>query len=85
MDLPAELVADGLAVLGDGGLGMTARLSLPSESDERECRTRTAEVIRRWRERAESPVTDHATAVVCRTVARAGEAIAADLDAGRPT
>ena len=85
MDLPAELVAEGLAVLGDVGLGTTARLSLPSGSDERECRTRTSEVIRRWRERAESPVTDHATAVVCRTVVRAGEAIAAELDARRPT
>jgi hypothetical protein len=82
-DLPAEIVAEGLAMLGDDGLGATARLSLSPGSDERECRTRTSEVIRRWRERAESPVTDHATAVVCRTVVRAGEAIAADLDARR--
>ena len=85
VDLPAEFVAEGLVVLGDGGLHATARLSLPPGSDERECRARAAEVIRRWRERAESPVTDHATAVVCRTVVRAGEVIAADLDAGRPT
>ena len=83
VDLPAEFVAEGLVVLGDDGLDVRARLSLPPGSDERECGARTSEVIRRWRERAESPLTDHASAVVCRTVVRAGEAIAAELDGGR--
>ncbi len=76
VDLPPDLLAEGLAVLGDAGPSASERLGLPPGSGERQRRARAWDAARRWRERAENPVTDHSSAVACRTVLRAFEALA---------
>lgn len=73
--LPPEALADGLALLGDAGPAPRARLRLPPDSPDAECRARAGQAVHRWRTWAENPLVDHATAVLCRTVVRTCEGI----------
>lgn len=62
-----------------GGRGMAAheRLDLPASATPEELRAAAVAAVARWRARAESPLTDRATATRCRLVVRSCEALAA--------
>ena len=76
--LPPEAVGEGLALLGDAGPAVHARLRLPADRPDEECRARAAQAVHRFRAWAENPLADHAAAALCRTVVRTCEGIVAD-------
>jgi 50S ribosome-binding GTPase len=75
--LPPEAVGEGLALLGDAGPAVHARLGLPPDRPDRECRATAAHAVHRWRAWAENPLADDAAARLCRTVVRTCEGIVA--------
>lgn len=86
--LSPELTAEMLRLAGDEGVTPNERLGLEPRASRAEVRSQAMEQVHRWRVRAESPLTDRATAELCRIVVRSCEGILAqtdDLSGSRPT
>ena len=66
-------------ILGGKGTAAHLRLGLQGYADDETLRERVNEKLAHWRGLAESPLTDRATAGVCRVVIRSLDQIAADL------
>jgi hypothetical protein len=67
--------AEMLRLVGAEGISAAERLGLRQDSSLDEMRTLALSHVRRWRRRAEHPLTDRATAELCRIVVRSCEAI----------
>jgi hypothetical protein len=73
--------AEAEVLVGGHGPGPRERLALSVDATDAEVRAEAAERLRRWRARAESPLTDRAAAEVCRVVVRSCEGILAEVPA----
>jgi GTPase SAR1 family protein len=67
-------------LLGGRGTGVDARLDLPAAPAPDEIRAAALDALRRWRERAENPLSDRATTAICAVVIRSCEGILAGVD-----
>jgi hypothetical protein len=79
--LSAELTEEAERIVGGSGVDLPHRLGLPDSATEDELRGRALENLRRWRSQAENPLTDRASADVCRIVVRSCEAAVAGIAA----
>lgn len=77
--LDADAAEEADRLIGGSGTSAPARLGLPSSAGGDEIRARVADAIARWRDAAESPLADHATADICRLVIRSIEGAASEL------
>jgi hypothetical protein len=75
--LAPELTAEMLRLVGSEGVSPAERLGLPPDAPRTEVRSRAMDHVARWRARAEDPLTDRATAELCRIVVRSCEGILA--------
>ncbi|MHA6668413.1 dynamin family protein [Homoserinimonas sp. A447] len=73
--LPPELTAEMLRLAGSQGLSPVERLGLEPDAPPAEVHSRALSEVHRWRARSESPLTDRATAELCRIVVRSCEGI----------
>ena len=79
LPLPEADAADAQVILGGKGTAAHLRLGLAEYADDETLRERVNEKLAHWRGLAESPLTDRATAGVCRVVIRSLDQIAADV------
>jgi hypothetical protein len=77
LTLSSELSEEVERLIGGRGVGVAHRLALPENSPATEMRSAALSALHRWRTRAESPLTDRATAEVCHIVVRSCEAVLA--------
>jgi len=77
--LAADHVGHAERILGGTGTSGEARMGLELGDSPVQVRAAALDALRQWRERAESPVTDHATAAACRVVTRSCEGVLASL------
>jgi hypothetical protein len=82
LPFPAERCAEVEQVVGGSGTAPHQRLGLPPEAAPAEVRAAAIDGVRRWRMMAENPMTDRATAEICRIVIRSYEALVAGAPAG---
>ena len=73
--LDPELAAEMLRLVGSEGISPAQRLGLHPDAPHTEVRSQALSQVQRWRVRAESPLTDRATAELCRIVVRSCEGI----------
>lgn len=76
--LESRLAAELRRLVGGDGTTPTERLGLPADASRAEIRSVAQLQIQRWRTRAENPLTDRATADLCRIAVRSCEGILAD-------
>ena len=81
LPLPDADAADAQLILGLKGTAAHVRLGLAGYADDETIRELVTEKLAHWRGLAESPLTDRATAGVCRVVIRSLDQIAADVAA----
>ena len=81
LPLPDADAADAQVILGGKGTAAHLRLGLPGYADDETLRELVDAKLAYWRGLAESPLTDRATAGVCRVVIRSLDQIAADVAA----
>ncbi|ANY06828.1 dynamin family protein [Pseudonocardia sp. HH130630-07] len=74
---PPEALVDAERLLGGDGGSVAARLGLDDGVGPREVHDAAAEALRRWRRRAESPLTGRASAEAARIVVRSCEGLLA--------
>ncbi len=77
LTLPREVRLEAERLLGGMGTGVDARLDLPAAPAPDEVRTAALDALIRWRQRAENPLSDRATAGICAVVIRSCEGILA--------
>jgi hypothetical protein len=82
ISLEPALADEMLRLVGNEGISATQRLGLRADAPRSEVRSRALTQVQRWRERAESPLTDRATAELCRIVVRSCEGILAQAGSG---
>ncbi|MFB7894224.1 dynamin family protein [Microbacterium sp. NPDC056044] len=75
--LPAERIAEAERILGGSGDGAATRVGLGDGVGDDEVRRRVRELLARWRELAESPLTERAAVSLCHVVIRSLEQVAA--------
>jgi hypothetical protein len=80
LTLPRDARLEAERLLGGLGTGVDARLDLPAAPAPDEIRTAALDALTRWRQRAENPLSDRATAAVCAVVIRSCEGILAGVD-----
>nr|WP_222132453.1 dynamin family protein [Pseudonocardia sp. C8] len=74
---PPEALAEAERLLGGDGGSAPARLGLPEDAGPRDVHDTAADALRRWRRRAESPLTGRASAEAARVVVRSCEGLLA--------
>ncbi|MGI9002228.1 MAG: dynamin family protein [Pseudonocardia sp.] len=79
LTLPPDAVAEAERLLGGMGAGPVERLGLAAEPTDQEQRAAAIDALRRWRARAESPMTDRVTRDACQVVTRTCEGLLARL------
>jgi hypothetical protein len=79
LGLAPGLSAEVERLTGGSGIDTATRLGLPRDAPAEELKASALSALQRWRTRAESPMTDRATAEVCRIVARSCEAALAEV------
>jgi hypothetical protein len=77
IDLPADAATEAEQLLGGFGISAEVRVGLDRGASSEHVRAAANDALRRWRERAESPVTDRATASACRIITRSCEGVLA--------
>ncbi len=77
--LPTEARTEAERLLGAHGTRPQERLGLPQEAEPRELRDAALAALRRWQQRAESPMSDRPTAEAARVVTRSCEGMLAWL------
>lgn len=86
LSLAPPLATEAERLLGGDGISAARRLGLADGASDAEVGATALTCLRRWRARAEDPLTDRATAEVCRTVVRSCEGVLArGGSAGRGT
>jgi hypothetical protein len=73
--LQADVRGEAERLLGGDGVEPAVRLGLGEEAAGAEVRAAAADAVRRWRIRAENPLTDRRMVELCRTVVRSAESI----------
>jgi hypothetical protein len=79
LSMPQDARLEAERLLGGLGTGVDDRLELPAAPAPDEVRAAALDALSRWRQRAENPLTDRATAALCSVVIRSCEGILADL------
>jgi Dynamin family len=77
LTLPRDARLEAERLLGGLGTGVDARLDLPAAPAPEEIRAAALDALTRWRQRAENPLSDRATAAACAVVIRSCEGILA--------
>jgi len=77
--LPPDATKEAERLLGGWGISAEVRVGLERGAPAAQVRTAATDALRRWRERAESPVTDRTTASACRIITRSCEGVLADV------
>ena len=73
VDLTAAAATEAERLLGGLGTSAEVRVGLERGASSAHVRKAAADALQRWRERAESPITDRTTAAACRIVTRSCE------------
>jgi hypothetical protein len=81
LDLSPDATTDAERLLGGSGTSAELRVGLERGASAAQVRSAAMDALRRWRERAESPLTDRATAAACRVVTRSCEGVLAQTHA----
>jgi Dynamin family len=79
LTLPRDARVEAERLLGGAGTGVDARLDLPAAPAPDEVRAAALDALRRWRERAENPLSDRATSAASAVVIRSVEGILAGV------
>ncbi len=79
VDLPADAATEAERLLGGLGTSAEVRVGLERGASSAHVQRAAADALRRWRERAESPLTDRTTASACRIVTRSCEGVLAGV------
>jgi Dynamin family len=79
LTLPPDARLEAERLLGGLGTGVDARLDLPAAPAPEEVRAAALDALTRWRQRAENPLSDRATAATCAVVIRSCEGILASV------
>ena len=77
--LPPEAATEAERLLGGCGISAEVRVGLDRGAPAAHVRAAATDALRRWRERAESPVTDRTTASACRIITRSCEGVLASV------
>jgi len=77
--LPPDAAKEAERLLGGFGIAAEVRVGLDRGAPAAHVRAAATDALRRWRERAESPVTDRTTASACRIITRSCEGVLADV------
>jgi len=77
--LPSGAVTEAERLLGGTGTSVRIRVGLSPAAADAQIRQAAIDALRRWRERAESPLTDRTTVAACRVVIRSCEGVLAEM------
>lgn len=79
LTLAPDASAEAERLLGGTGTSITIRVGVEPGAPDAQIRAAAIDALRRWRERAESPMTDRPTVAACRVVIRSCEGVLAEL------